>query len=604
MSEQEYTTAGTRTTVDDAPSPNGHRAEAIPARNTDQGNAERLVARHGKSLRYVHPWGKWLVWDGKRWKIDDTGGVLRYAKDTVRAMFHEADPSDESPIDRELAKHAMRSEAKERIKAMIALAQSEPGIPLLPDQLDADPWLLNVLNGTIDLRSGELREHRRKDLITKIAPVEYDPEASAPRFERFMREVLVEDRLVKFVRRFAGYSLTGSTRERVFAILWGRGKNGKTTLIELLRAVLGDYAANTDVETVLVRQYSGVGNDVAALRGARFVSAAEVEQGRVLAESKVKNLTGSDTVTARFLFAEPFDFRPEFKLWLSTNNKPIIRGTDDAIWDRIRLIPFTRRFEGEKADAELLEKLRAELPGVLRWIVEGCQEWQREGLGEPKEVATATAGYRAEMDTLAAFIEECCVTNPGVWVEFKHLWAAWTSWCEESNETPGNKRRFADLLTERGYEKDNGAKNAAMRRGIALRHAGGDDPDRARVNDPKPDPGADQPKNPSESAEKLNRVNDATENVNLENPCKTTESEKGVNEGYRRSKPLEGKNASRRGFGTALTSLTSLTPAPEQERRIEQLVREGMAEHVARKQVLGSENGHPPACLCEECLPV
>jgi putative DNA primase/helicase len=212
---------------------------------------------------------------------------------------------------------------------------------------------------------------------------------------------------------------------------------------------MGDYATTTDTETILAKRHQGVGNDVAALKGARLVATAEIEQDRRLAESKVKNLTGSDTVTARFLYGEPFNFKPEFKLWLSTNNKPTIRDTDDGIWDRIKLIPFTRRFESANADPKLLEKL----PGVLAWMVEGCLEWQRSGLGDPEKVRAATEGYRAEMDVIAAFVDECCTVHPDAWCKFSDLYAAYIGWCEESNEHPEKKRRFADALTERGFAK-------------------------------------------------------------------------------------------------------------------------------------------------------
>jgi putative DNA primase/helicase len=326
---------------------------------TDLGNSERFIAEHGEDVLYCYAWSRWLVWSGARWERDDGGKVHRLAKATVRNIYREAAAAEDEKERKALAAHAKSSEAEARIRAMLELAKSE--VPVFSEQLDARPWFLNVQNGTIDLRRGALRPHHREDLITKLAPVEYRQDAEAPRFLRYLAEVFAGDeQLIAFVRRFAGYSLTGSTEERVFAILHGTGKNGKTTLVELLRDVLGDYAANTSAETILSQRNEGINNDVAALKGARFVSAAEVEQDRRLAESKVKNLTGTDTVTARFLYSEPFEFRPEFKLWLSTNNKPVIRGTDDAIWDRIRLIPFEQRFAGGRGDPKLPGKLREE----------------------------------------------------------------------------------------------------------------------------------------------------------------------------------------------------------------------------------------------------
>ena len=326
---------------------------------SDLGNSERMIARHGTDLRYCHPWSRWLVWDGRRWAVDATGEIERRAVETIRSIYSEAGNEPDDARRKALADHARRSESRGRLEGMIALGKSLPGIPVRPEELDRDPWLFNCENGTIDLRCGEIREHRREDLLTKLAPVHYDPDAEAPRFDRFLREVFDGDEiLIAFVRRFAGYSLTGSVEERVFAILHGRGKNGKSTLVELMQHVLGNYSTTTDTETILAKRYQGVGNDVAALKGARLVSAAEVEQDHRLAESKVKTLTGNDTVSARFLYAEPFTFKPEFKLWLSTNNKPVIRGTDDAVWDRVRLIPFEQRFVGDRCDPKLPERLR------------------------------------------------------------------------------------------------------------------------------------------------------------------------------------------------------------------------------------------------------
>jgi len=540
-------------------------------RLTDWGNAQRFVRDHGHNVHYCHPWGKWLVWDGKRWRVDDSGEVVRLMKDSVRRIYVEAAAEDDDKARKALADHAKRSESKTRITDALYLARTEPGVPVSPGELDADVWAFNTLSGTLDLQTGEIREHRREDLITKVALVEYDPEAEAPRFMRFINEVFEgdEDRIA-FVQRFAGYSLTGSTEERAFAILHGSGKNGKTTLVELLRDVLGDYARNTDTETVLRKRHTGIGNDVAALKGARFVSAAEVEKGRALAESKIKNLTGTDTVTARFLFAEPFDFRPEFKLWLSTNNKPVIHGTDDAIWDRIRLIPFDQRFTGAKADRSLPRKLREELPGVLAWMVRGCMDWQRDGLGESDKILEATQGYRTEMDALAAFIEECCIVEPSVWCKFADLYAAYGKWCEDSHEHPESSRRFADSLTERGFEKDTGKGNVKIRRGIALRHDGGPDP--ARVTDPEANNGPAAPEDGTETENNGNPVTDPPDFGNPQNTRKSPDSEKGVTEGYPKSATFvhsasrvegSGKTATNGNFGNFGNPNGEKTTGPE-----------------------------------------
>jgi putative DNA primase/helicase len=419
---------------------------------TDLGNAERFVDAHRDRVLWCPARKSFLCWDGKRYAWDERGEAVKLAHLTARSIFHEAAHTEDEDEQKKIAGFAAVSQNTTRIKAM--LTEAKPYLAVGMDELDRDPWLVNCQNGTLDLRTGRLKDHNPADRITKIVPVEYDPEASCPRFLRFLKETLVDDAVIKFVKQYSGYTLTGITRERLLAILYGFGKNGKTTLAELLRDVMGDYATNTDTETLLMKRYQGVGNDVAALKGARFVSAAEVEQGRRLAESKVKQLTGRDTVTARYLFGEPFNFRPEFKLWLSTNNKPVIQGTDDAIWDRIRLIPFTQRFDGDRQDPRLPEKLRAEMPGVLAWMVEGCLEWQEHGLGEPESVREATDQYRAEMDTLAAFIEDRCVVREGSVAPATPLYKQYQMWCDDAGEKPETQKMFGMRLRERGFVSD------------------------------------------------------------------------------------------------------------------------------------------------------
>ena len=418
---------------------------------TDLGNSERFVADHGEDVRYCYPWGKWLVWSGARWERDDSGRVHRLAKETVRGIYREASDAEEDGRRKELAKHATRSEAEAKIRAMLELAKSER--PVSPDDLDADPWLLNSANGTIDLRSGELRDHRREDLITRLAPVRYDPGATAPTWEGFLERVLPGEDLRAFVRRASGYSATGDTSEQCMFINHGTGNNGKSTFQEALTGALGDYAMRAPTEMLMAKRSGGVPNDVARLKGARFVTASETEEGRRLAESLVKDLTGQDTISARFMKAEWFDFKPSHKLWLSTNHKPEIRGTDNAIWRRIRLIPWAVTVPPAERDRKLPERLRDELPGVLAWVIRGCIEWHSEGLQAPDEVRRATSEYRAEMDVLRDFFAERCVVAEDAWAMADELLAAYDRWRLPNNERELTRTKFGRMLVERGFAK-------------------------------------------------------------------------------------------------------------------------------------------------------
>jgi putative DNA primase/helicase len=421
---------------------------------TDMGNAERFAILHGRDLRYSHTFDRWYIWDGARFAEDDAGRIAARAKETVRAIYAEAAAEPDDKRRDQLSKHARQSESAQRIAAMITLARSEPGIPVRVDDLDRDPWRLNVRNGTIDLRTGQLAPHNQRDLITKLAPVTYDPSATCPRFLAFLRRVMGDDdALVAFLQRAVGYSLTGVTLERILLILYGEGKNGKSTLLEVIRSVLGDYAMRTPTETLLAKRDSGgIPNDIARLRGLRFVSASEAEEGQRLAEAKIKDLTGGDTISARFMRGEFFDFLPTFKLWFSTNHKPVIRGTDRAIWDRIRLVPFLVRIPDDEQDKQLRDKLLAEASGILAWAVQGCLDWQRAGLGESEAITTATEGYRAEMDVIGRFIDDCCVTTATATATAGELYAAYQHWCDANGERPITQTAMGKRLAERGFD--------------------------------------------------------------------------------------------------------------------------------------------------------
>jgi putative DNA primase/helicase len=368
-------------------------------------------------------------------------------------LFRDAERVADEGEQKKIAEWARGSQSSERLKAMWTLAKAD--LAVSPEELDTDPMLLNVENGMIELRNGALRPHRPEDLIAKLAPVEFDPAAQAPRFYKFLKQILVEEELIAFVQRFLGYSLTGSTKERSLAVLHGVGKNGKSTLVELFQDLMGDYSSVAHPNTIMRQSFSDstAQYQLAELKGARFVSVSETKRGVELEEAVVKQITGSDTISARAPYGKPLTYRPQFKLWLSTNHKPEIPDGSEAIWDRMRLIPFTQRFDGTKADAKLPEKLREELPGVLAWAVEGCVAWARDGLGTSKAVEAATAAYRAETDVLDRFFTDECQFGPKLRITKLALWETWQQWCSAEGEDEGTQVGFSRVVKERGITR-------------------------------------------------------------------------------------------------------------------------------------------------------
>jgi putative DNA primase/helicase len=426
---------------------------------TDWGNARRLAKRHGDDLLYCHPWRKWMVWDGQRFCVDDVAEVMRRARDTVYSIYGEALKlgDEQAKLRTEIIQHAVASEAAKRMFDMVKLAESEPGIAVKPTQLDTDGWLFNVINGTVDLRSGQLRPHSKADRITKLAPIKFDPDATCPQWEQFLSQIMDSRRdVIEFLQLAVGYSLTAATSEKCLFFLYGSGDNGKSVFIETLACLMGEYWMKTPTETVMRRNSSeGVPNDVARLVNMRMVSAAEVEEGKQLNEARIKDITGGDTISARFMRAEWFDFVPVFKLWMYGNHKPVITGCDDAIWNRLRLIPFNVTIAKDKQDRNLKEKLKTELPGILNWAIRGCLRWQREGLGIPLDVKEATQEYRQEQDVLAAFLGDCCVVgDPKTYhVGSMLLYDRYVIWCKRNGEKPHTHTKFADVMKNKGFLK-------------------------------------------------------------------------------------------------------------------------------------------------------
>ena len=422
---------------------------------TDLGNAKRLVSEHGKDIRYCYLWGKWVIWNGQYWEKDNSGEIYRKAKDVIRLILQEASNERDDKKRKELEYYSLRCESQSKLSAMIKLAESE--VPILPEDFDKDPWLLNVQNGTVYLLDGSLQPHDRVDFISKISPVEFDPRALCPAWFEHLNKIMAGNKnLIGFLQRWFGYCLTGSIDERCMAIFYGTGANGKTITVEAISYIMGDYAQRTRTETILIKRENSISNDIADLVGSRFVFSSEAEQDKRLAESLVKDLTGGDSISVRKLYQEYFTFKPQFKIVLSTNHKPVIYGTDQAIWDRIKLLPFNVTIpEDERRPIhEMMGMFQDEAPGILTWMVNGCLKWLQSGLQTPEDVKAATKQYRSDMDILGEFIEDCCIEEDSSKVSSKDLYFRFKSWGEAEGlreKEIWSKSTLARRLKERGF---------------------------------------------------------------------------------------------------------------------------------------------------------
>lgn len=432
---------------------------------TDLGNAKRFAHQHRQDTRYCPAQKQWFVWDERRWKEDDGSEIERKAKDTVRSIYREASAEADENRRKDIASWAKESETAHRIRSMIFLARSEPEIAVQLEHLNRDPWRLNCLNGTIDLKTGALGPHRREDLISKLAPVEYDPEARHPMWEEFIDWITSGNgEFAGFLQRAVGYTLTGDVSEEKLFFIHGPAASGKSTFLEALRAGLGGYAMTADFEVFLKRtSVGGPRNDIARLAGSRFVVSIEVDEGKALAEGIVKTLTGGDTVSARFLYKEAFEFMPTFKLWLAANHVPKVRDDDDAMWRRILRIPLERVVPKAQRNPTLkttLKNPRGAGPAILAWAVQGCLEWQRTGLSVPPMIEEATDAYRQDMDVLRDFLEDRCTIDSADFVGVTDLWQAYETWATENREPhPLNRQTFVGRLEKRGFKRDRVGKD-------------------------------------------------------------------------------------------------------------------------------------------------
>ena len=421
---------------------------------TDLANGQRFAQQWSGKAKFVPAWGVWLVWDGTRWAKDDLKSVVELAKKTARSIYKEASRSESDKELESLVKWAKLSAGADGIRRMLSMASSDPRLVARASDFDGDPYLLNTPAGTINLRTGELMAHKPSDMLTKITTVAPGT-GNAPRWDAFLTETFGgQEDLIGYVQRMLGYSLLGTVREHILPICWGSGANGKSTLFETVQSVLGEYAAPADPNLLLAKRQDAHPTGIADLQGLRFVTCQETGQNRALDEAGVKNLTGGTERKARVMRGDFFRYIPSDTIWLATNHLPTIRNTDQGIWRRLKLIPFTNEVPPEKQDPDLTEKLtKGEGASILTWLVEGCLAYLQEGLGQCKAVTDATANYRSESDLIGQFINERCEKDVNAVVLGSALFRGYVEWAQQSHVRILDKNSFAREIEERGFKK-------------------------------------------------------------------------------------------------------------------------------------------------------
>jgi len=432
---------------------------------SDLGNSQRYITRFGRDFLYCHSFRSWYHYDGCRWARDESRSAVEYAKEAVMRIADEAGLKDFGTDQEATFKWAAASQASSKITSMILLAQSS--LAITPDQFDPDPDLLNFPDGTLNLKDLTIQPATRADHITKVCGCHYDPAATAPIWEKFLHRIMGGNQdLISFLQRAVGYSLSGNTGERAFFLCHGAGANGKSTFLNTLLSIMGDYGHTVEPDTYCVSRSDAVRNDLAGLKGVRFAVSTESRKGKRLDESIVKQLTGGgDKIRARFLFQEYFEFQPECKIWWAFNTTPRITDSTESIWSRVRMIPFAVTIPEAERDIHLPAKLQRETPGILNWMIAGYKEYHRIGLAEPAEVRAATAEYRENEDTFADFISQMCTVDPGVSCEATSLYQAYTKWIawEAPEEKPKSQRGFGFEMGDRGFKRD---RDSATKRKI------------------------------------------------------------------------------------------------------------------------------------------
>lgn len=424
---------------------------------TDIGNARRMAKMHRHHIRFVVDADTWLHWNGNAWEKVDRTYILQLGKQTVDAMHIEADQMVAGALKDKLKSNAYATEKSREFNSMVKLFESEEGIPVSINQLDAGELVLPVKNGMIDLKTGELLPANKDLLITRFTDIEFDATAGCPTWSKFMSDITQNDPLlVRYLQRMVGYSLTKSTTEQCIFFMYGYGANGKSTFLNILLALVGALGTQAGSEFIVQgtkRNSQAASGDLARLNGMRFVAISEIDDGRHLEEAIVKSLTGGDPITARFLYKSEFVFTPVAKFWIATNHKPTIRGNDHGIWRRVRLIPFSQKFDKSQQDPNMESKLRRELPGILNWAIAGCLDWQGVKMPLPPVIEKATNEYRSEMDILGNWLEQNCMWGSEFEISFAEAYDDFSDWMTENYNISYAKKRLGQLLIERGFER-------------------------------------------------------------------------------------------------------------------------------------------------------
>lgn len=459
---------------------------------TDTGNAHRLYDRFGNILKYSYNRKKWFFWTGKAWTLDESGEVKKLADDVCEDLKKEAYNIPNEDLQEAALKFAKRTAGSNAKEAMIKECQHLYDIPASPDDFDSYNDFLNVQNGVVNLRNGELMPHDSRLMLSKICNCEYDVKKRKPkRWLQFLDEITNGNKdLQDYIQRSIGYSISGSNKEQCAYFLYGMGNNGKSTFLDTIADMLGDYASNAQPDTLMLQSKvgslgGGANSDIARLKSARFVTCEEPTEGVRLNEGLLKQLTGGSKVTCRFLYGDEFEYTPEFKIWVATNHKPVVRGTDVGIWRRIKLIPFEVNIPKNKVDKNLKYKLRQEFPQILAWAVEGCMKWQAQGLDEPECVLEATKDYKQEMDLIAGFVEQCVMIDysSDTKVMGADLFAVYRAWAKANNEWEMTAKRFGMEIIKKLPEKGRDGKGIFYKKIALTDYAKGLVPRQYRIED-------------------------------------------------------------------------------------------------------------------------